>query len=82
MDRREFLKRSALISAALATSNIVEANDILETAERTLTPEGSNDEQHSLLISSPMLQNYAETSIGVAFAVSAMANGYVIYGEK
>ena len=82
MDRREFLKRSALISAALATSNIVEANDILETAERTLTPEGSNDEQHSLLISPPMLQNYAETSIGVAFAVSAMANGYVIYGEK
>lgn len=29
-----------------------------------------------------MLQNYAEASIGVAFAVSDMANGYVIIGER
>ena len=29
-----------------------------------------------------MLQNYAETSIGVAFAVSDWANGYVIIGER
>lgn len=30
-----------------------------------------------LIISEPMLQNAAETSMGVAFAVSDMANGYV-----
>ena len=35
-----------------------------------------------LLASAPMLQNYAATSIGIAFAVNEMANGYVIYGEK
>lgn len=35
-----------------------------------------------LIISAPMLQNFAETSVGVAFAVSAMANGYVTYGRK
>ena len=29
-----------------------------------------------------MLQNYAENSIGVAFAVSDWANGYVIIGER
>ena len=29
-----------------------------------------------------MLQNYAETSMGVAFAVSALANGYVLVGEQ
>lgn len=36
----------------------------------------------SLITSAPMLQNYAETSIGVTFAVSDMANGYVVIGEK
>ena len=35
-----------------------------------------------LIISAPMLQNYAETSMGVAFAVSDMANGFVSYSEK
>ena len=35
-----------------------------------------------LIISAPMLQNYAETSMGVAFAVSDMANGFVSYSES
>ena len=35
-----------------------------------------------LIVSAPMLQNFAETSIGVAFAVSALANGYVLVGES
>ena len=29
-----------------------------------------------------MLQNYAATSMGIAFCVSDMANGFVLYGEK
>ena len=29
-----------------------------------------------------MLQNFAETSVGVAFAVNALANGYVLIGEQ
>ena len=29
-----------------------------------------------------MLQNYAETSIGIAFAVSDMANGFVVIGRR
>ena len=35
-----------------------------------------------LIVSAPMLQNYAETSVSVAFAVSDLANGYVLIGEK
>ena len=41
-------------------------------------PEGEG----KLIISAPMLQNYAETSMGVAFAVGSLANGYVLVGEK
>lgn len=84
MDRREFLKRSALISAALATSDLTQANEILENIppHHEGGQEGAVEDVKRLLASAPMLQNYAETSIGVAFAVSDMANGYVIYGEK
>ena len=79
MDRREFLKASALMSAALATSNFAEAiNPSLSQGEG----ESTGEEGSGLLASAPMLQNYAETSIGIAFAVNDMANGYVIYGEK
>ena len=78
MDRREFLKASALVSAALATSDFAEANDLLGIDSE----HPADGESNSLLASAPMLQNYAATSIGVAFAVNAMANGYVIYGEK
>ena len=35
-----------------------------------------------LIISPPVLQNGAETSMGVGFAVSDMANGYVEYSES
>ena len=41
-------------------------------------PEGEG----KLITSAPMLQNYAETSMGVAFAVGSLANGYVLVGEK
>ena len=35
-----------------------------------------------LIISPPVLRNAAETSSGVGFAVSAMANGYVDFSES
>ncbi len=88
MDRREFLKASALVSAALATNDIAQASDILlphsdknegqDTVETAPPSEGDK----GLLASAPMLQNYAETSMGIAFAVSDMANGYVVYGQQ
>lgn len=84
MDRREFLKASALVSAALATSDIAQAIDLTPTLSQGKGEPNlpAAEEGKRLLASAPMLQNYAETSIGIAFAVSDMANGYVIYGEK
>lgn len=70
MDRRDFIKSTATITAAgLLYPESAMAIDA--------TPQ-----QKKLIVSSPMLQNYAETSIGIAFAVSAMANGYVLISEK
>ena len=46
----------------------------MRAEDPALTPESR------LIASAPMLQNYAETSIGIAFAVSDLANGYVLIG--
>jgi len=76
MDRRDFLKSTAVVAAAASG-----AGEWLKAAERTqaVMPE---DEAGKLIASPPMLQNFAETSIGVTFAVNALANGYVLIGEK
>ena len=75
MDRRDFIKSTATVAVAAAG-----ASQLLKAAERveTALPE---DEAGRLIASAPVLQNYAETSIGVAFAVNALANGYVLIGE-
>ena len=76
MDRRNFIKSTA--AAAVAASGAGEWLNAAERAGSVLPEEGDGP----LLASAPMLQNYAETSIGVAFAVNALANGYVLIGEK
>ena len=48
----------------------------------TTGQEGNEENEGKLITSAPMLQNYAEESIGVAFAVGALANGYVLISEK
>lgn len=48
----------------------------------SLSAEMSAKENVKLIISAPMLQNPAPTSMGVAFAVSDMANGFVEYSES
>ncbi len=76
MDRRDFLKSTAVVAVAASG-----AEGLVKAAERAQTalPE---EEAAQLLASAPMLQNYAETSVGVAFAVNALANGYVLIGEQ
>jgi len=55
--------------------------DLLKAAE--MMPKEQTEPQGGRLIATaPMLQNFAETSVGVAFAVNALANGYVLVGEK
>ena len=88
MKRRDFIKASALLAAATGTGELLNAS--------TLPPFDDNPEAEAvpdpwqpgepacdrLIISAPMLQNFAATSMGVAFAVSALANGYVLVGER
>ncbi len=78
MKRRTFIKDTALLVAAASTGGALKAAEKLDNPalRQTQGPEGR------LIVSAPMLQNYAETSIGVAFAVSDLANGYVLIGEK
>ena len=79
MDRRDFLKTSAVAAVGLGLGL-----DALASEQKTDSKEKGSGASagDKLIISAPMLQNYAETSIGVAFAVSAMANGHVTYGQK
>ena len=89
MKRREFIKTSAVIAAATAASG---AGNLLKAAERPdeaayETADGGAEGPESpadgrLIVSAPVLQNYAETSMGVVFAVSALANGYVLVGQQ
>ena len=77
MNRREFLKGSALAVAAV-TSGCATGTEKAENVQSTTTTSDSN----SLLASAPVLQNAAETSIGVSFAVSADASGWVEYSTS
>lgn len=78
MDRRQFIKGSAALAAATVVNQ--------KAKGATLPDSGFNDNQtdsgSKLITSAPMLQNFAATSIGVAFSVSDMANGYVNVSEK
>ena len=69
IDRREFLRGSALIAVAATTGSATAESPSRLTAE-------------PLLASAPVLQNAAETSIGVSFAVSADASGWVEYSTS
>ena len=82
MKRRDFIKTSALLAAAAGTGDLLKASNLTPEMERPdieADPEADDDR---LIVSAPMLQNFAATSIGVAFAVSALANGYVLVGEQ
>ena len=76
MKRREFIKASAAIATAAATGtgNMLDAAESLHIAAEA-------QEDGRLIVSAPLLQNFAAESMGVAFAVSALANGYVLVGE-
>lgn len=79
MKRRDFLKSSAVIAAAIGSADLVKAAEFVSPAQ---PEEPKEDEEGKLIISAPMLQNFAPDSIGVVFAVSALANGYVLYGRN
>lgn len=73
MDRRQFIKGTAVFAAATVVKPKVVAQDGSACQVGT---DGSK-----LITSAPMLQNFASTSIGIAFCVSDMANGFVKISE-
>ena len=83
MKRRDFIKTSALLAAAAGSGELMKATAMQAAEPETehLT-EPEEPDEGPLIVSAPMLQNFAATSIGVAFAVSALANGYVLIGER
>lgn len=73
MNRREFIFGSAVFAASASAAKTAEqAQGKAGKPRKDVAPQ-------PLIVSAPMLQNHSETSVGVAFAVSAMANGYVEY---
>ena len=73
MKRRDFIKDTAMLVAAAGAGSALKAADRIEGSVLLQAQQPVVGDK--LITSPPMLQNYAETSIGVAFAVSALANG-------
>ena len=91
MKRRTFIKSTAIMVAAAGAGNALKAAERLQSVPEpvagpqegdTASVEEETPVEGPLITSAPMLQNYAETSQGVAFAVGALANGYVLVGER
>lgn len=87
MNRRDFIKKTAILSVAAGAADVTRAANLIHTTTSDAdggateaVSEGSSE--GSLIASPPMLQNYAERSIGIAFAVRALANGYVFIGQQ
>ena len=78
--RRSFLSGSAVFAAAGLTRPVLGADAPKPAAAPAAKPEAPAAPP-PLLASAPMLQNPAETSMGIAWAVSDMANGFVDYAE-
>ena len=81
MKRREFLKTSAALAAIAGSAPLLKAGSTPKEANPA-PGQDTDDAGGPLIASHPVLQNYAPTSMGVAFAVSALANGYVLYGRQ
>ena len=73
MKRRTFIKDTALLVAAASTGGALRAAEKLDKQGPVGEPVEPQGPEGKLIVSPPMLQNYAETSIGVAFAVGALA---------
>ena len=76
LTRRAFLTGSTGLFAALSAGAADKA------AEAAASQQAAEAAGEKLISSAPMLQNAAETSMGVAWAVSANANGFVDVSES
>ncbi len=82
MKRREFLRNAAIVAATSGIGSLSPALSQEKEVVPNVTPPLEGTGEASLIDSEPVLQNYAATSMGIAFSVTDWANGYVIYGEN
>jgi len=83
MNRRTFLAGSASLAVAAGCKVSEEVRSKSEEVRsKSEEVEGGGAPEVRLIASAPVLQNAAETSIGVAFAVTADASGWVEYSES
>ena len=79
VNRRQFLKGSALAVAVTASGCATTGSASDEAKDGVVPSAGASG---PLIASAPVLQNAAESSIGVSFAVSADASGWVEYSTS
>ena len=78
MKRRDFIKNTALLAAAVEIPTLATASERIASPAPVEIPEPT--ENKPLIDTAPALMNYAEMSMGITFGVSDMANGFVTYG--
>lgn len=80
MKRRDFIKNTAILAAAVELPSLATASGRMTSSNPDPVQDPEPEANKSLIDTAPALQNYAETSIGITFGVSDMANGFVTYG--
>lgn len=81
VNRRDFLRSSVCaVAATAASANALAAAN--GSSEKVGDVEALKSNPKSLIASSPILMNAAETSVGVTFEVSADASGWVEYSTS
>lgn len=78
INRREFLRASVCAVAATAAAS----DAIAATDKGSAAPTPAEKPVGKLIVSSPILMNAAETSVGVTFEVGADASGWVEYSDS
>lgn len=83
MKRRDFIKNTAILAAAVEIPALANASERMASPVNITADENTQQpESKPFIDTTPALQNYAETSIGITFGVTDMANGFVTYGLK
>lgn len=83
MKRRDFIKNTAILAAAVEIPALANASERMASPVNITADENTEQPKNKPFIdTTPALQNYAETSIGITFGVTDMANGFVTYGLK
>lgn len=84
LNRRDFLGGTAMFAAAGLAGRVAgaSADDAAQAAVAADAAAARRVASHRLIESEPMLQAPAETSMGVVWSVTAMANGWVDVSES